>query len=172
MSGAHAVQSAEQLRQAFDSAFAIERESASEGAGSLLRIAVGAEARVYVMDLSGLALVRKSPRIVPLPGAAAELRGLATMRGRTVPVFSLARLLGLAVGREPGWTVGVGAELDFALQFEQLEAIIQVRPSQLREAPNEQLRHVRSLCVVGTTSLPVLDIESIRGAIRPDARKP
>jgi chemotaxis signal transduction protein len=135
----------------------------------MLSIQVGAEARPYVLGLDGLCLLRRSPRIAPLPGTRRALRGLSTLRGRSVPVFSLARLLGLPEEAEAGWTVGVGAELDFALCFERMQAIVQVLPAQLQRAPNGKQGHIATLFLGAEGSLPVLDIESIRRAVQSDA---
>jgi chemotaxis signal transduction protein len=85
-------QTAAQLRQDFDAAFAeapvarddrLQRVTAIATADALLAVAVE--------SLSG---VHRLPSIVRLPGAHPSVAGLATIEGAFVPVFGLAAILG------------------------------------------------------------------------------
>jgi purine-binding chemotaxis protein CheW len=118
MSGEEHSQRLDQLRTAFDRGFALPPAAAPEVPENLLTIRVAGERfALRAADLIGLQGRR---RIVPLTGAAPELLGIAGVRGRLLPVYSLARLLGIAAADidEGRWLALCGnADTALALAF-------------------------------------------------------
>jgi hypothetical protein len=103
------VGSATTLARAFDATFAAPADTEVEEAESLLGIRVAGDPyAIPVGDIVGLAA---SGRIVPVPSRAPALLGLAGVRGRALPVYSLATLLGYPHAGEPvPWLVLCGDE--------------------------------------------------------------
>ena len=84
-----------ELRHAFDTTFAephVDRDHAPE---KFLAVrSQGSRLAFRLSEIAGVAVDRKLTR---LPSPVPELIGLTGIRGRLVPVYSLAALLGLAV---------------------------------------------------------------------------
>ncbi|MEW6283217.1 MAG: chemotaxis protein CheW, partial [Candidatus Eremiobacterota bacterium] len=83
---------AEEIRRAFDLAFASPAERAEVTTVALLAVRVGGAP--YAVRLSELSAVAAKPRIAALPGGPPELAGLVSFRGGLLPVWDLAALLG------------------------------------------------------------------------------
>ena len=111
-----------ELRRAFDQGFAAPPKTERDELENLLAIRVAGER--FALRISELAGLQPQQRIVPLPGARAGLLGLAGVRGRLVPVYSLASLLGYAAQerqQESRWLAICGSEQAVALAFAQFD---------------------------------------------------
>jgi len=118
---------ASELRLAFDGSFA---EPAAEVAPAQLDLlAIRVAAHGYVLRLAEVSSLHADRRLVPVPSPRPELLGLVGVRGLTVPVYDLRRLLGHEPGRLPRWVALVRAATPFAVAFEQLEAHLRVEQS-------------------------------------------
>jgi chemotaxis signal transduction protein len=157
---------ADELRQAFDAAFAAPLRDGRSLAVALLAIRVGADPyALRVLEAGGLVQLRA---IVPVPSRRTELLGVMGLRGAVVPVYSLARLLGhSAQPEEPRWAALCGGEERVALAFAAFEGRLQVPAGELGAPPAERgaLEHVAHLATVGGAPRPVLSLPSILRAI-------
>jgi len=162
----------EELRRAFDRAFAEAPDARNEPTEDLLAIRVAGKAyAVRMAEISGLAVDR---RIVPVPGSLPELVGLVGVSGRIRPVYDLGALLG-APAEEPGrWLLFLGRADPVALAFSQLDG--RLRAAQRDVAPPQAegteawSKHVLEVVRIGSAPCPILNLASIREAIEQRVR--
>jgi chemotaxis signal transduction protein len=117
---------AAELRNAFDRARAVPSATAAvERIENLLAIRVSGDAfAIRLSEISGLATDRK---IVAFPSPIPELLGLAAVRGRLIPVYSLAALLGYSANTGQGrWLALCGTEEPVGLAINDLEGYLRV----------------------------------------------
>jgi chemotaxis signal transduction protein len=125
------VGSAKEMRRQFDAVFAappLRREADVE---SFLGLRIDGDAfALRIRSMSGLAAARK---IVPLPGAAPAMLGLAGIRGLVVPVFGLSALMGHG-SEAPRWLALCADERGdtIALGFRDLDGYIDALVSEVR----------------------------------------
>lgn len=96
---------ATELREEFDRAFAAPPQRDRALLVDVLFVRVG-EAEM-VLRLSEVDALVKGRRIAAAPSRARELLGLSVHRGRILPVYSLAALLGIEGGADPSWMIFV-----------------------------------------------------------------
>jgi chemotaxis signal transduction protein len=117
---------AAELRNAFDRARAVPWGAAAvERIENLLAIRVSGDAfAIRLSEISGLATDRK---IVAFPSPIPELLGVAAIRGRLIPVYSLAALLGYSANAGHGrWLALCGIEEPVGLAINDFEGYVQV----------------------------------------------
>jgi chemotaxis signal transduction protein len=122
----------DELRRAFDAAFAAAPTGARRLEVPLLALRAGGEPlAVRALETAGL---QRLPRVVPLPSRRPEVLGVTGWRGAVLPVYALSRLMGLPDGTEPPrWMLLCGEER-LALAFTAFEAHVQVAPEALQPA--------------------------------------
>lgn len=104
----------DRLRQTFDAAFAAPPPPPAPASVDLIAIRSGAD--LYAFRLAAIAGLLARKRLMPAAGADPALLGIAGLRGKLVPVYSLARLLGAADADERWWVL-VGADSPIAIAF-------------------------------------------------------
>jgi chemotaxis signal transduction protein len=115
-----------ELRNAFDRARALPFLSeVRERSEDLLALRVsGDRFAIRLGEISGLATDRK---IVAFPSPIHELLGVAAIRSRLVPVYSLAALLGYSAQATPGrWLALCGTEEPVGLAINDFEGYLRV----------------------------------------------
>jgi chemotaxis signal transduction protein len=115
-----------ELRNTFDRARSLPfLSSVVERIENLLAIRVSGDAfAIRLSEISGLATDRK---IVAFPSPIPELLGVAAIRGRLVPVYSLAALLGYSAHSSQGrWLVLCGIEEPVGLAINDFEGYVRV----------------------------------------------
>lgn len=162
------ISKAQALREAFDHSFSLPPPAAPEAPENLLAVRIGSDRyALRTRELAGLQLLR---RVTPLPGARRGLLGLTGVRGRLVPVFSLAQLLGQAQTEAPRWLVICGAEEPMGLAFGELEGHHSPPRSSLSLLPEaESQPHLRQTVRLGGSAdqplsghlYPVLDLAAL-----------
>ncbi|MDB6107279.1 MAG: cheW3-2 [Gammaproteobacteria bacterium] len=155
--------SAAQLRSTFDQARAVPFLSdAVERIEDLLAIRVSGDAfAIRLSEISGLATDRK---IVAFPSPIPELLGVAAIRGRLVPVYSLAALLGYSAQSSQGrWLMLCGTEEPVGLAINDFEGYVRVPLAQVytaeqKDAASAHVKHVvRAADMVrGVVSIPLI----------------
>lgn len=147
-----------ELRGAFDAAFS--RQATVHVRKTISVLAVRAAGTSFAVRVGDLAGVQPTPRIVGAVVWPDEMLGIAGVRGRVVPVYSLGRMLGRAERDDARWLLVVGREEPIALAISDVEG--------LREAPADAFvpladatEHVREIVTVRELSLPVVDAASI-----------
>ncbi|MFT3767669.1 MAG: chemotaxis protein CheW [Minicystis sp.] len=152
---------AESLRRAFDERFAEPAAArAPEGERLLLVDLGGARVALRVGELSGLHPVGK---IVRLPGGSADLVGITGIRGRVVPVFDLAALLGAPPAARPRRFIALaGAGERVGLLVAEIEGWVEIGRAEIRAAAGDAGgHHVPELACVSGALLPVPSIPSL-----------
>jgi purine-binding chemotaxis protein CheW len=150
-----------QLRAAFDETFAVLPRSREE-LESVIQIRVGSE--VFVIRSGHIGGLVKSRKIVPLPSRIPELLGVSALRGKLIPVFDLAALLGIPAGASrPSWLVLAPGDTPIGLAFDGFEG--QQVPEWLGDEQSAR-QHVRQLVRIGSAVRAVLDIPGLAAAIR------
>jgi chemotaxis signal transduction protein len=151
-----------ELRRAFDMGFALPPKAEREEPENLLAIRVAGER--FALRVSELAGLQPQQRIVPLPGARAGLLGLAGVRGRLVPVYSLASLLGYSSDAldETRWLAVVGSNEPIALAFAQFDGHRQPPRSDLLSLPAAETRDDRREVVrLEGAAVPLVHLPSL-----------
>ena len=165
------------LRRELDRAFAEPARRAQAGTETLLAIRIAGQG--FALRLSALAGLFADRRIIPLPGTAPELLGIAGLRGGLVAVYDLRALLGFPRGESPRWLALVRSGSLTGLAFEELDGSLQVDPHDVSPATGPAHRGLTPEVVrTGGVLRPVLDVASIvetimrpaRHGVRPEER--
>jgi purine-binding chemotaxis protein CheW len=154
-----------EMRRAFDDAFAAPRRALTADVEKLVILEVGA-LRV-ACRIGQITRIEADRKIVPLSCGALGLIGLAGIRGKLVPVYSLALLLGAGGGAATRWLAVAGGADPIALAFDRLDRFVRARRADVcaldvSVAPS----HVNALLRLDSTSYQVLDIASVLASIR------
>jgi purine-binding chemotaxis protein CheW len=168
---------AEALRRAFDERFAAPvAERPGPGERLLLVGLGGARFALRIDEIAGL---HEARAIVRLPGGTAVFVGLAGIRGRVVPVFDLAAILGAAAPGRRRWIVLAEAGERIGLAVGQIEghaeidraaihAVSSAKDAGGRGAPSP---HVAAIAEVSGALVPVASVPSVVSAIADLARR-
>lgn len=177
MTGRHAVgtvvpaaDALEQLRHAFDSGFGLAPHVVEDQFEDLLAIRVGGAP--YAMRLSEIAGIYVDKHITALPGAPAELIGLAGFRSTIVAVYDLRRLLDLEPAGSCAWLVLASANPCVGLAFDQLEQYLRVPTLTITRDDDREVgsRPVRDIVRIADVVRPILRIRTLLDEItRPHA---
>jgi chemotaxis signal transduction protein len=153
------------LRRAFDSAFASAPAPALERVDL---IALRAGARSYAVRVSDIAGVVRFGDVVPLPCGEPALLGLAAVHGMPLPVYDLAALLGDGAAQAPRWMLlSTGAER-VALAFDEIEEYLRVGREHLAAAGHATAASSpsRELLREGRSLRPVVSVAAIVRELR------
>jgi purine-binding chemotaxis protein CheW len=151
------------LRREFDDSFATPPSERAEESEQLLLIRSGGESlALKIGELAGLV---KDRTILPLPETPPELLGIAGIRGRLVPVYSLARLLGGSPQDNERWLVLCEAGGLTGLTFSAFEGYAKVSRADL--SPNQEHGSARGALVrIGAESRGVVSVGAVVAVIR------
>ena len=160
MSDLSAGRGAKALREAFDAAF-VEPPSAGPRPDELpLLVLRAGAARVAVRVLETGGLVAPG-RIEPVPSGRRELLGVTGVRGALLPVYGLARLLGIEdAGEVLRWLLLAGGEARVGLAFGALEGYRRVARAAVEPA-GAAAGAVREVVQIEGASLPVVSIPAL-----------
>ncbi|MBI4559808.1 MAG: chemotaxis protein CheW [Candidatus Hydrogenedentes bacterium] len=156
---------AEELRRAFDRAFAEPHPTKDYNTDDLLCVGVSGDPFALRMsETAGLLVDRK---IVPLPSSRTEFLGVLGFRGEIVPVYDLGALLGYDERKAGRWNALVRAENTIALAFGQFEGHAHVARGDI--VPAERLGngpvYIQEVARVGTIIRPIVSIAALLEAI-------
>lgn len=131
MTGADVETPLEALRRTFDQGFAAVPTGDGAGVESLVAIRVGEEkVALRVGEIAGIEARRL---IVPLPVHQPALLGIAGIRSRIVPIYSLARLLGYGeTGGDRHWLALVDRDKTLGFAFSRFEGHRRVPAGDIR----------------------------------------
>jgi chemotaxis signal transduction protein len=162
----------EELRAAFDAVFAEPPPAFAGQTDDFLTVEVGTDS--YALRLAEMDGVHRAPRLTPLPGTPGLLLGVATVRGRVVPVFDLASLLGYGRGEvQPPAIVLCRGERPVGLALGMVGRHFRVPSAevQARGLRDSGRAHVHAFVRAEGAVRPVIDIGSVLEAIRARAAK-
>lgn len=152
----------ERLKQEFDLTFAAPPRRSREETENFLSIGVGGHR--FALRVSGLSGLQPRGKIVHLAGARSGVLGLAGVRGRLVPVYGLARLLGYAQtdAVDARWLALCGQPEPLALAFaefhgQHLLPLSAVMPI----ADGKSATHLREIVTLAGLQHPVIDLTSL-----------
>jgi len=160
------VETAAELRRAFDGSFAAPSEPVSQEVEDLL--AIGVAGSPYAIHLRDIAAIVTRRTIVPVPAAAPSLLGVAGIRGDIVPVFGLASLLGYEDAADgPPWLVLCRAE-PVALGFADLQGYLRLPRSALLTEKSAAVsdQYVNEIATTNAGVRAVIGISLIVATIR------
>jgi chemotaxis signal transduction protein len=150
----------DEFRRSFDEGFALPQRELTSGLEDLLAIRVGGDP--YALRVSELAGLHRSRQVVTLPAHVPDLLGLAGIRGKLVPVFSLAVLLGYETARDQGaWLALCRGDQDLALSFGDFAGHLRVTPDQICAAEGPARAHLRQVVRIDSTVRTLVSVPSI-----------
>lgn len=155
-----------ELRQTFDASFAAPRALGRAELEKLIVLQVGAlQLACRVQQITRIEANRK---VVPLSDGAPGLVGIAGIRGKLVPVYSLATVLGIGGGKATPWLAICGDEEPIAFSFDRLERYVHAPAGDLCAVSEgaELAGHMRELLRTSAATYQVLDLDSVLLAIR------
>jgi chemotaxis signal transduction protein len=155
---------AEELRSAFDRAFAAAPEGDVETTCDLLTIRVGGDA--YALRLAEVGGLFVDRVVTPLPTLVPELVGIAGFRAALVPVYDLRTLLGYPPGEAGRWLVSTAGEQPVGFSFEKFEAHLRIRQEDLAADDSHARRHVRQIARTSDGARPVVQLSSVLEVIK------
>lgn len=163
-------QNAAQLRQAFDSTFAVPPSLAPTDVQDLLTIRVAGDH--FAIRLLDIVEIVTEHTIVSVPSVTPDLLGLAGIHGGIVPVFGLSSILGYGPDSGlPRWMIICGTEEPIALAFSDFEGHLQLPRSALHVDENfrsthENVKYVNQIASTPLGVRPVISIPLIMATIR------
>jgi chemotaxis signal transduction protein len=161
-----------ELARDFDQAFTRPAPPVPDPPEELLGLRIAAQQ--FAVRLREIAGVEADRVVVPVPSPRPEQLGLCGLRGRLVPVFSLAALLGRAqIARERHSLVLVGRERPVGLAFDALDTCLRVPREALR--PLSGAAHhplAPSAVVAGGLLWPVIELGPLMAALDPLSVQP
>jgi chemotaxis signal transduction protein len=157
---------AEEMRRAFDQAFASPDRTQSAAIDDLLAIRVAG--RPFALRLNEIARIEFGNAIVPVSGSDPWLLGLANVQGKLVPIHSLEKALGLESTMGNRWLAVAGRDEQFGLAFEAFEQYLRIpRTEFFKTAAADSHEMHGQVAVRGAGELrPVIDLSSVAAAIR------
>jgi chemotaxis signal transduction protein len=160
-----------ELREAFDRSFAepVHREIVEFE--DLLAVRVADDA--YAVRLDAITALVAGPNLTALPGAPAQLLGVAVVRRAVVPAYDLAAVFGHARRAAPRWLVVARCEPAVALAFDAVDGHVRLpRHAIMREsgtddgASNPRRRALASDVVhLATGARAVIDIPAVHATL-------
>lgn len=159
------------MRKDFDQSFA-RRPTEDPRHESLLAVrVVGDPYAIRITDIVGLHVDR---HIVALPSARREFLGIAGFRGRIVPVYDLAAMLGYTRARAtmPRWMVSLRHGEPIAFAFDAFDHLFMVETREVeRSADTEDARqpdrpHLCDVACDGTAIRPIIQLHSTLSVIQ------
>lgn len=159
--GAGHMMTAEQLRRAFDEAFARPPEERARDDEDVLALRLGNDP--YAIRLVDIAGVHLGQKVVPLPSPMRELSGVAALRGVLVPIYDLAALLGYPTTSGQRGFVLARATRPIGFACGVPERLVRLPRSAFADAAHapEQRAHLSGYVRVMDALRPVIDIGSI-----------
>jgi len=160
---------AESYGQAFDLAFAEDRQAEACVCEAFLAIRLGEDP--YALRLGEIAGLLKDREPRPIPTPLPELLGLIGFRGKLCPVYDLAALLGQ--GRTPiaPWIfLARGALIGYAV--DRFEGQLRADPAQVvaRQAGDPDRPFLHAILRQDGLPRPILDLPALTGALRDRVR--
>jgi purine-binding chemotaxis protein CheW len=110
------------LRQGFDAGFA-EAPAAEAAAGEAV-LTLRLRGEPFALRLSAIGGLAKGRRVVRLPQSPPGFAGFSSLRGRLLPVWDLAALLGLSPAGDAPWQALAAGPTPWALAFERFDGCL------------------------------------------------
>lgn len=164
---------AQELRGAFDSAYARAPRGNLEQLDDLLAIRLGDDP--YAIRLAHLAGLFADKAVTAMPSTDSGFLGIAGFRGALVPVYDLRVLLGYA-GREPPRWLAIASANRVALAFDDLDGYLRIPKGGFAGQEHDDLArpHVRELVRTSASALPraLIDLDSVVASIEQRTSQP
>lgn len=165
MTDAHLQQRVEDLRRAFDDAFAREAVVPRRDRISVILLRSGGAA--YALRVSEMAALAVDRKIMPLPGAPPALAGLAGIEGRLVGVYAIGALLGQPWDRKQlRWIATHGMSDVVGLGFEELVGYVEVEREALYVPQERSGAFLAEAFRHGGTVVHLVDVAAIARSVR------
>ncbi len=153
------------LRSSFDESFAVPQSEQISGMEDLLMIRIRGDR--YALRMSELVGLHSLRQVVKLPARRADLLGLAGIRGRLVPVFSLPILLGYAADRDDAEWLGLSRQdEELALALGEFTGHLTVAPSRICSLEGAAREHLPEIVGLDSGVCALVSVASIVSSIR------
>ncbi|MFN2566904.1 MAG: chemotaxis protein CheW [Gemmatimonadaceae bacterium] len=140
----------------------------------LLLFRVGRE--LFATELRAVEEAVALTSVQQIPGTAAPVRGVLTLRGALVPLFSAAAALGLSPGEAATALVVRDAAGRIAIAVDDVEDVLSVRDGERRPVPAADARDaavLRGVVRRGNDLIALVDLDALiaacRGTSQPEA---
>lgn len=151
------------MRRAFDEAFAHPQVHPDDEPEQLIGLRAGDKR--YAVRLKDLGALHARPPVTPLPGGAAALIGVASVRGEVVAIYDLAMLLGGPDDRlRARWIVTARGAPTFAFAFAELEEHHRAGRVALVPAVGPHHPALAELLLTGETGIGVVRLDALLSA--------
>jgi len=151
------------LKRQFDESFTRPIAGEAPPAAGIIGVRIGGDR--YAVRAGEVRDIARSQGVTPVPSGARGLLGIAGLRGRVVPVFDLAELLGYpGLARAPAWLLLHGAAEPIAFAVEHFDGYSVVAKGDVYAAEGGGIAraHVVEVARVGSATRPVIRLESMR----------
>jgi hypothetical protein len=153
-----------EMRGTFDAAFGLPRAARATDIEQAVIIEVGAH--MVACRIGQITRFEADRKIVPLAGPTG-LVGIAGIRGRLIPVYNLAVVLGASATGATRWLALCGGHDMIGLGFERIDRFVHARGQDVCALPEAgPAAHMREQLRVGTASYNILDVASVLTAIK------
>ncbi|HWB76977.1 MAG TPA: chemotaxis protein CheW [Nannocystaceae bacterium] len=161
--------SVDELRRAFDEAFARPAQEVGTKADELLAVRFADDH--YLLPLRELTGLLADRRIVALPTRNPKFLGVVGIRGTVLPVWDLGALLGQPTAeRAPRW-LAMASTPRVGLAFGRFDGHVRLPHGVLTTAPDRDAgAHVRAVVRMHDAVHRIVDIPSILAAIEQEQR--
>jgi len=156
---------AEELRQAFDQAFAAPAQPGLVDTIDLIGLTFGAEP--YALRLAEIDGLQTGLVVSPLPTPMPNLMGVAGFRGRLLPVYDLAALLGYPPSAGRWFALAEQQSLAFA--FDHFEEHFRVDAASTVPHTDDSGQRSRVVVRHGDRAWPIIDLVSLVATLRRQA---
>lgn len=144
-----------------------DRVRARAGLVDVLRFRIGAE--LFATDLSATEEALERPSLHRVPEMPDQMLGVFSLRGKLIPVFSPAEVLGSSLAGEFGAAIVLrGADRRMALAIDDVDDVMTLDLARLREIPSGGDPEGVLLAVAwhGTELVSLIDAEALLAACR------
>ena len=165
MNGSFLATDLAELRRDFDQAFAKLPATAAEDTERLLSIRI--EGDFYALRLLDISELLIQSQMIPIPSRNSSLLGIAGSKGRIVPVFSLALLMGYSQTEENcRWLIICGNTQPVGLAFSTFERFFCAPRSTISTIHEANKNYSRQVMRDGMTAHLIIDIQSLLSQIQ------
>ncbi len=166
---AHWARRADELRRAFDQAFAVPPPLDRPAEHDLLGIHLATHP--YALRLSEVAGLVADKAVTPVPSDHPALLGIAGFRGAILPVYGLPALLGHPAGAACRW-LAIAAAAPLAFAFEGFDGHLRITREDLlpQDGAASGRPSIRESARVRGVIRPIIHLPSLLDAIRQQAQ--
>ncbi|HEX4298913.1 MAG TPA: chemotaxis protein CheW [Devosia sp.] len=154
---------AAQLRREFDQSFALPAVGGKRPTVEFISVRLGSD--TLALRVGEINRLLANAVVTPVPSPIGELRGIAGIGGKLVPVYDLAALLGQP-STAGHWLV-LAADRSIAFAFDQFEQHFRVDAAEIAPDPRpDRDFHIHSVARSADRTWSIIDLVSLAAAVK------